>query len=257
VTRDYGSQVLLEADDESPPESETVMRLLDREADITTRYGGGFVQSIDGVENAGDGRSDWFFYVNGIESSVGAAEASVRGGDRIWWDYRDWSTAARVPAVVGSYPKPLSDDPVSLECEAEEPVCDEVTGRLEDAGIEVGGAGTEARVLVGPWESVRSDPAARQLEDGPGTSGVFAVPVIAKTGWAIPLLTAGGDEAGSATGLVAAVRDGEDPPTWLVTGTDDDGVERAAALLGEEQLRNHYAVAVEGSRDVPLPVEGG
>ena len=50
--------------------------MLDREAEITTRYGGGFVQSIDGLEGALDaGRSlDWFFFVNGIESSTGAAE---------------------------------------------------------------------------------------------------------------------------------------------------------------------------------------
>ena len=259
VTEDYGSRVLVEADDESPAESETVMRLLDREAEITTRYGGGFVQSINGVEgtSAGGRSLDWFFYVNGIESSVGAGEVNVRGGDRVWWDYRDWSAAARVPAVVGAYPEPLADDPVSVECETRHAVCDDVTKRLEDAGVEVGGADTESRVLVGPWERVRSDPAAGPLEDGPGTSGVFAVPVIAKTGWAIPLLTAEGEQAGSATGLVAAVRDGDDPPTWLVTGTDDDGVERAAALLDEQDLRNRYAVAVEGDRDVALPVGSG
>ena len=76
-----------------------MIRLLDREAEITTRYGGGFVQSIDGPggRRAAGRRSDWFFYVNGIESAVGAADVRVRGGDRIWWDYRDWTDAMRVP----------------------------------------------------------------------------------------------------------------------------------------------------------------
>ena len=111
MTRDYGAETLVdEATDDDPPESETVIRLLDREADITTRYGGGFVQSIDGLAGAerGGRRYDWFFYVNGIESPVGAADVHVHGGDRIWWDYRDWTDAMRVPAVVGSWPEPFA-----------------------------------------------------------------------------------------------------------------------------------------------------
>src|SRR6059036_2053668 len=81
VTRDYGSKRLAGAAETDPPSSETVIRFLDREADITTRYGGGFVQSIDGVSGAESGgrRYDWFFYVNGIESPVGAADVSVHG----------------------------------------------------------------------------------------------------------------------------------------------------------------------------------
>src|SRR5919204_6708554 len=75
VTRDYGSRTLVEATDSDPPASETVIRLLDSQADITTRYGGGFVQSINGL--AGTASSDWFFYVNGAESPVGAAEVHV------------------------------------------------------------------------------------------------------------------------------------------------------------------------------------
>ncbi len=49
VTRDYGAEELIEATREDPPESETVMRVLDSEAEIETRYGGGFVQSIEGI----------------------------------------------------------------------------------------------------------------------------------------------------------------------------------------------------------------
>src|SRR5689334_1831316 len=101
VTRDYGSKTLVRATVNDPPASETVIRLLDSNADITTRYGGGFVQSINGL--AGTGDSDWFFYVNGIESPVGSADVRVKGGDQIWWDYRNWSAAMSVPAVVGSW----------------------------------------------------------------------------------------------------------------------------------------------------------
>ena len=76
---------------------------------MTTRYGGGFVQSIDGLAGSQSGgrSSDWFFYVNGIESPIGSAQFDLSGGDRIWWDYRDWTAAMRVPAVVGSWPEPF------------------------------------------------------------------------------------------------------------------------------------------------------
>ena len=55
------------------------MRLLQRKYDVKTRYGGGFVQEIDGVAGGReDGRRvDWFYYVNGIEATVGAAERRV------------------------------------------------------------------------------------------------------------------------------------------------------------------------------------
>ena len=87
-----------------------MLRFLDRSAHITTRYGGGFVQSIDGLAGAESGgrRFDWFFYVNGIESPVGSTQVPVKGGDRIWWDYRDWTSAMSVPAVVGSWPQPFA-----------------------------------------------------------------------------------------------------------------------------------------------------
>ncbi len=131
VTRDYGTEVMLQKTD-SIRESDTVIRVLDRNADITTRYGGGFVQSIDGLAGGTSGgrRSDWFFYVNGIESQVGSAEYDPSGGDRIWWDYRDWTAAMRVPAVVGSWPEPFVHGfhgerwPTVLDCRATAATCE-------------------------------------------------------------------------------------------------------------------------------------
>jgi hypothetical protein len=275
VTRAYGSETMVEAIQEGPPESETVIRFLDREAEIATRYGGGFVQSIEDVSGeVRGGRSfDWFFYVNGIESPIGSAEAEVRGGDRIWWDHRDWTDAMRVPAVVGSWPEPLlqasEGDPheVGVECAAERSTCDQVEEKLDAADVDAavvdpGGADDSApRVVVGEWERIQDDPAAAQLDDGPATSGVFARIHGPGDGQRLTLL----DERGAATGevdsgggLVAAVRDGDDPPTWLVTGIDAEGVAAAAELLDAETLAQRYAVATEGDGSaVPVPVLDG
>ena len=145
MTRDYGSKTLVDEAENDPPSSETVIRFLDREAEITTRYGGGFVQSIDGLAGTESGgrRYDWFFYVNGIESAVGSADVHVHGGDRIWWDYRDWTDAMRVPAVVGSWPEPFAQAsaegdhrPVRVECLAGGSACETAASRLADAGVE-------------------------------------------------------------------------------------------------------------------------
>jgi hypothetical protein len=276
VTRDYGVEVMLEASEPEPSESETVIRMLDAEAEITTRYGGGFVHSIEGVsgEISGGRSLDWFFFVNGIESSVGAAEVDVRGGDRIWWDYRDWTDALRTPAVVGSWPEPFAQAsaggerlPVRIECRGGATSCERVAGQLAAAGVDAStstgaaAAGEPAlRLLVGPWAQLRSDPVAAQLDDGPEASGVFARFERFRSRYGLLALDERGEvarEDASDAGLVAALRRGDGPATWLVTGTDVGGVAEAAAALDRERLAHRYALLAAPDGDLPLPAEQG
>jgi hypothetical protein len=267
VTQDYGTVPVLHRELGDVTESDTVMRALEQNAEISTRYGGGFVQAIDGIEaEERFGRSsDWLFYVNGVESTVGAADYSLHGGEAIWWDYRDWSTAMRVPAVVGSWPQPFLDGydgqrhPVAVECLGGGKACDEVGNSLRRVGVSpVSGSPDEAiRVLVGPWARVREDPAAAQIEDGLEESGVFAE--FERRGRRYVLEGLGEDgkpkrRFGGKAGLVAATRRYEAPPVWVVTGATSSGVSAAAGMLGTAGLRDRYAVAVEGGGATPLPV---
>jgi hypothetical protein len=271
VTRDYGARRLLGPERERVSESDTVMRLLDRSAEVSTRYGGGFVRSIDGLsESARDGRRyDWFFYVDGVESPVGAADYALHGGEAIWWDYRDWSAASRVPAVVGSWPQPLRDGyeggrrPVALECDGGGAACGAVLRRLRSVGAQpaLGDPPQGAiRVLVGPWARLRNDPAAAQLEQGPQVSGVFADFVRRGGRFELRGLGEDGETArafGPQAGLVAATRRFDAPPVWIVAGTTVRGVAAAARLLDAADLRDRYAVAVEAGRGAPLPIGSG
>jgi hypothetical protein len=273
VTRDFGAERLHEGiDQEVASEGDTVMRLLQDAYDVETRYGGGFVQEVDGVRGGRvDGkRADWFYYVNGIEASVGAAERRVAAGERVWWDHHAWEAAQRVPAVVGSFPEPFATGlegkrfPVRLVClGGAERSCDEVTTRLEEAGVRAvsravleQSPGVEVlRVIVGSWADVRRDGTLRRLERGPGDSGVFARP--SSSGDAIEVLDADGEvvrELGAGAGLVAATSVEGQAPTWVVTGTDEVGVAAAAAALTEERLEQRFALAVEDGNDLPLPV---
>jgi hypothetical protein len=109
VTRDFGKTTLRSASQPKVRSSDTVMRLLQKHAKITTRYGGAFVQSIDGIAgNESGGRHDWFYFVNGMEAPRGAAEYRLHDGDVLWWDYRDWGRRGQsVPVVVGAFPEPF------------------------------------------------------------------------------------------------------------------------------------------------------
>ncbi|HEU5105939.1 MAG TPA: DUF4430 domain-containing protein [Solirubrobacterales bacterium] len=279
VTRDYGAAPMLESS-VAATESDTVMRVLEGEAEIETRYGGGFVHAIEGVaEEQRDGDPyDWFFFVDGSESPVGAAEVEVEGGERVWWDYRDWSAVYHVPAVVGSWPAPFVDGvggkryPVVVECmesrgslrsdgDRKEPRnCEATREALEGEGVEVSGATSKdsIRVLVGPWRRLRTDPTAKLIEAGPGESGVFADFEATGDGYELEALDEGGEAGerlGPSAGLVAATSRYGGPPVWVVTGGTEQAVREAAEALGAEQLRDHYAVAIEDGEAMPLPLE--
>ena len=276
VTRDFGAERVLEGREDPIPGGETAMRFLNRKADVETRYGGRFVNAIEGLRSRGAGgaHSDWFYFVNGIEADKGAAEQEVFAGDRVWWDYRDWSAAMRVPAVVGSYPEPFlhgSDGkrfPVRLDCASDaQDQCDAVRDRLEAAGVDTAIAvlGTAAgkdllRVVVGEWGDVRGDAATRQLEDGPRESGVFARPQSVGGGYQFELLDAHGRPAQTlraGAGIVAATRFEDQQPTWIVSGTDAAGLGRAVGLVGRAALRDRFAVAASAAGAQRLPVAAG
>ena len=110
VTRDYGAQRIASARrmiraSRRPCSASSIETRRSRPA--TAAGSSSRSTGISGAESGGR-RFDWFFYVNGVESPVGATQVRVHGGDRIWWDYRDWTAAMRVPAVVGSWPQPFA-----------------------------------------------------------------------------------------------------------------------------------------------------
>jgi hypothetical protein len=274
VSRDFGSRILLRASEPDVPSDETVMRFLQRHADVETRYGGRFVNAIEGIGSRSDGakRQDWFYYVNGIEADVGAAERTVHEGDRVWWDFHDWSAVMRVPAVVGSFPEPFLHGsegklfPVRIDCGQDaQDACEDVANRLEREEVTAStsaigaGAGKDVlRLVVGTWNEVREDGAARRIEQGPDVSGVFANFLRAGSGYELALFDSAGRVAqrvAGGAGLVAATRFEEQQPTWVVTGTDEAGLDRAVALVDERLLRDRFALAAVGPSRVPLPVD--
>jgi uncharacterized protein DUF4430 len=269
VTRDFGERLLASAHLDRVREDQTVMRFLTAERRVKTRYGGRFVQAIDGLEGKGaTGRRDWFFFVNGIESPVGAAELNLSPGDVVQWDYRRWDAAMSIPAIVGAYPEPLLHGvrgkrlPVRLECgDGSERACDEVSQRLSAAGVHAAratlgttGARKVIRVIVARWDKARLVQSVRDLERGPQGNGVFA----RFAGRRLELLGQDGHVARTAapgSGLVAALHAREDEFIWLVSAPDERGVDAAARSVSRTRLRDAFAVATTPAGTVKLPVE--
>ena len=270
VTSGFGAQILRAAGSLKVRGQETAMSLLERNYRVRTSDGGGFVESVDGVAGGDQAGQpvDWFYYVNGVEATAGADATVVRSGDRIWWDRHDWSQAEDVSAVVGSFPAPFVDGiggkrlAVRVECASlTSYACRTVAARLRALGVTPSSgplasaaSASSLRVLVAPWASIGERLGAQGLEQGPRASGVYArfsadgsrLTLLDQDGHAVQTLISG-------AGLIAATRHGEAAPIWLVTGTDGQGVERAARALDERTLEDRFAVALDGAGAIALP----
>ena len=270
VTRDFGTAGVGSIAEQHVAGSQTVMRLLERSFHVATRYGGGFVQSINGLSGT-SARRDWFYYVNGIEASLGAAGTSVHRGDRIWWDLHDWSATDSIPAVVGSFPEPFVHGtggrrlPTTLGCaEDAAAACGRVASEFHDIGVPAStaligtGSGTDSlAVEVGTWRDIKGELAATLVEHGPGASGIYAR-FTGPGGSSLQLLNPKGQVVrtlGARAGLIAATGQSATGTVWLITGTDAAGVSAAAAALTPARLRDHFALAVQGARNLPVPLE--
>lgn len=274
VTRDYGSQVLVDRPDLVVNESSTAMRLVDQNAELETAYGGEFVQAVNGIAGQTEAgrRSDWFFSVNGIVAGRGSAQFPVAEGDLVWWDYRDWSDAMEVGAVVGAFPRPFSggydnrDWGVEIDCRGEKQACGMVRKQLEGEGVSLTSRPENMIIRVGRWDELVGTPEGRRINKGPASSGVFARWSAGLTGtpageqpspWRLTGLDQEGRDRldfGPEAGLVAALRQGEKAPVWLVTGGTDEAVEWAAAALTPRDLERRYAAVVSDGRVFSLPL---
>ena len=276
ATRDFGARTVLAIADAKVSGSDTAMRVTQRNAKVTTRFGGDFVHGISGIAGGRrDGQPvDWFIYLDGILTDQGAGGLRVVGGERIWWDHHEWGLTPDIPAVVGSFPEPFlhgagGRTPVKVQCERpQEAACDTVISRLEGLGVDAARGplrrterDASLRILVGTWNGLRDGtPEARSLEQGPKSSGVFAR--FGDEGTALSLLDPRGRVArrlSAGAGLVAATRQPGRPPVWFVTGTDAAGLADAAEVFDEPGLRNHFAVATSDDHPlrVPQPSAGG
>ena len=166
ITRDRGAEVVLST---TVPAGISALEALRRKAEVETRYGGRFVQSIEGIEGDIAGQHDWFYFVNGYEADISAADYELHEGDVLWWDHRSWEGAIRQPVVVGAFPEPFLHGwdgkrrPTVVEGPASE-----VRDRLMALVGAEAGASEPNRIVIVPGSGLRG-----RLDGGPGDPVVF------------------------------------------------------------------------------------
>jgi Domain of unknown function (DUF4430) len=166
ITRDRGSEVVLST---TVPAGISALEALRRKAEVETRYGGRFVQAIDGIEGDITGQHDWFYFVNGYEADISAADYDLHDGDVLWWDHRSWEGEMRQPVVVGAFPEPFLHGWGGKRRPAvvEGPPSDVRDKLVELLGAETGGSEPNRLVIV-PGSGLRG-----RLDGSPGDPVVF------------------------------------------------------------------------------------
>ena len=229
------------------------MRLLRSEFEVETRYGGRFVQSIDGLAGGGaSGRRDWFFFVNGLEADVGAAEYELSPGDGVQWDLRNWAAAMRRAGDRGRVPRAVSQrergqaapGASGVRGGADEP-CREVKEALQEhgrAGVRLLARRARHRERDPPRRGAlargaRSCAVRRRSRRGPRQRRVRA---LRRQGGRSSCSTRDGEVArtvrpGDGTALVAALRPLDEELVWLVTAPRRRGRRRRRAPRSEDR----------------------
>ncbi len=238
------------------------------------------MNSIDGLASGftggGGQRADWFYFVNGMQADVGAADYHLGARDQVWWDYHRWDFAPQVRAVVGQYPEPFVSGPHDRHLRtlvAAAPGAAAAAARVADALRSAGATGVATAslaqvaappsdanlVLVGSWKDLAALPWVADAAAHPAASGLFGGfgadgRLVALDMLGRPALRAAGAGAVMATSRAEAAA----AAVWLVTGSDDAQAAAAANLLVAQpsKLRGRFGVVLlPPARVVALPVK--
>lgn len=254
ATADYGAAGLLST---RVAPGQSVMRALRGATDVRTAYAGGFVDGMLGRDSDPAGPSDWFFFVDGISSGVGAKDVTVADGADIWWDYRDWGTLVSTPAVVGAWPAPLAPADGPARTVAADPP---LAAPLAAAGATITRGDSPWRARVGASDALAArDPAWRRALGDPDGSGL-TVTIDEGRIVALDPDDARRDAVPGARALAAAVPTGTVPEKGVlvvVAGLDDAAAQAAARTVAAhpEVLARRYALAFDGAGN-PLRAGG-
>jgi hypothetical protein len=252
VTQDFGTRPLLER---TVAPGQTVMTALRGVATIDTRYGGRFVQSIDGISGSLTRARDWTYFVNGLEARVGATDVTLHAGDRVWWDFHPWADLPTIPAVVGSFPEPFVHGTGRPAAAVQVRGSPALAAALRHDGARTGSARSSWRVLVGSDAVLRADPAYRRATSAPLAQGLT---VSMRDGRVVGYV-GGGELAplARARAAIFAIRAGGGA-TLYVTGVDAQDATRAASELAAHPAIAHhrYAIALDAAGHVVAQVRG-
>jgi len=275
VTRDFGREPIL-AETLEIESGTDAMTALQAVAGVETKYGGGFVKAINGLESQESSQLDWFYYINGISLSLGAKDYFLSDGDVEQWDLRDWSYRQFLPAIIGAFPQPFLNG-VRGEVKSTAVVYDEtlaeeaaaLAASLEGRGVAevtLNGAETLPEAIKEQSNLIIVGSADNglilELNELRQKLGFFAC----MEGGKITVLDGKGNlagEYGAGWGLIQATQNPWNPKgvgsgesvVFMVTGADESGIKSAVQALidNSDGLSYAYAVLVNNNQIIKIP----
>ncbi len=279
VTQNFGEKLIFEQS-LNIKENTSALDALKQAAPVETSYGGGFVSGINGIRSRYAGgvtaREDWFFYVNGLISNVGASDYVLQPGDTEQWDFHSWSLHSFTPAVIGHFPEPFLHGYSGKTRPTVIVYTDKFREEAKNLERKLGELGAHA---VGSKEFSALSPSEKENSNLIliGTPDVEAISELNRH-WKqlgffayfadvnLAVLNASGAVAnnyGSGAGLIQATQNPWNPNgigagenvVWLVSGTDETGVKAAidALINRNTDLRYAHAAVIVSGEIVRIP----
>ncbi len=275
VTRNFGSQILFQ-ETVKVEENWTIMDLLKAKMKVETRYGGGFIDSINGLKSSSAGLSgemqDWFYYVNGICPDVGGLDYKINPGEVIWWDYHVWKAGFANAAVIGCYPEPflhgyngqmkttiimcLTDD-LERGKRLEQSLKARGVKSVKVIQIDEGllSKRQEPTIVLGEWEKLKQIPFMQDFNQAYKRNGTGVhfnekkLELIDIQGQVVQTREKAGVITAAGSGL------GDTCPLWIVSGTDNEGFEGALNILlnNPGKIAGKYNAVITAGEVISLP----
>jgi uncharacterized protein DUF4430 len=254
ITEGFGARVLGSA--RAAP-GQSAMMALRRVAKVQTRYGGRFVQSLDGLAGDQSHGMAWLYFVNGIQANVGSTDYTLHPGDREWWDYRYWNDLIQVPVAIGAWPEPFVHGfgGTRPAVQVSGPACARpVAAALRAAGAHVVGSASDWSVRVETFARAAAALSASVWQGRGLTVALSGGRVMVYRG------RAGLRPDPQAQAVIAAYQPGDATgrsAAFVIAGRTPATACAAAATLAHApgSVRDTYAVALDGSGRVIA--EGG
>lgn len=279
ATRNFGQELIFDEMvkiQEGTSALDAVMQV----AEVETSYGGGFVNSINGIHSGYTGgksaKEDWFFYINGIMSNIGALDYILYPCDVVHWDFHDWRFQMFTPATIGAFPESFrygfggSKFPTLIVCSDN---LRDVTENLKRQLIKLGVTDIDVKefsdlskneregsnlILLGTMDNGL----IAELNQNWRRLGFFAY----IDNGSIVALNAEGEVTArydTDAGLIQATQNPWNPKgtgacenvVWVVTGIDETGVKEAAGVLTNHhvKLRYAHAVIIDNGKIIKVP----
>lgn len=276
VSTDFGKELIVNKDIYINPDI-SVIELLEENCEIETAYGGGFVNAINGLKSGFTGKKnkkkiDWFYYVNGMLSQVGADDYCLKNNDVVIWDYHDWSSNMYLTSIVGAYPynfiNGYEGNKLKLQirnCKGFQKESDNLIEFLNDRGIkdiekvslEENGLDDEDinAIVIGKWEEISKIDYLKSIYEEGDKTGIFFkiednIKILNQSREASRTI----EKGAVITSIVKGY--GSFGTIWLITGNDDELIKKAVKILYEapEKIEGKFSVIVTSNDLINIPL---